>query len=97
MRNALMLAAGALALALSAPLPAQAFDDSLPHYAPWRRHYAEHVYEGRRYRKARAYRHVVVSNTVYCDRWTWREYCRPYRLGGYFTKNPDFRRLPWYR
>ncbi|MDX2205675.1 MAG: hypothetical protein NW223_23190 [Hyphomicrobiaceae bacterium] len=96
MRNGLNLAAAALVALLAAPPAAQAFDDTLPGWAPWRRHYAT---EGD-YVAPRGYvlrKHARGDEVVYCRRWSWREYCRPYRLGGYFKKNPDFRRLPWYR
>lgn len=33
----------------------------------------------------------------HCRRFTWRERCRPYKLGGYFVRNRDFRRAPWFR
>ena len=101
MRTALIFAAAALAMLLSAASPAEAFDDSLPGYAPWRRHYATgHTYVEQRYRKARRHgvsRHPRFAYAVYCRRWSWRDYCRTYRLGGYFLRNPDFRRLAIYR
>jgi hypothetical protein len=33
----------------------------------------------------------------HCHRLFWRERCGPYRLGGYFVRNPDFRRAPVFR
>jgi len=33
----------------------------------------------------------------HCHRLFWRDRCGPYRLGGYFVRNPDFRRVPVFR
>lgn len=87
MRLLLALAATVIA-GLLGLTPAQAFDDSLPRYAPWgSRTVHHHVYVPR-------YRHVYhFHGPAY--RWAWRE--RHYRLGGYFMRNPDFRRLRIYR
>lgn len=101
MRTAPIFAAAAFGLLLSAAAPAQAFDDSLPSYAPWRRDYAyRQAYVAPRHYKVRRHglsRHPRFAYAVYCRRWSWRDYCRPYRLGGFFLRNPDFRRLAIYR
>lgn len=96
MRTGLTLAAATLFSVLAVAPQAQAFDDTLPEWAPWRRRHAVEgdyvVPEG-----YRVPRRLQGDRVVYCRRWSWREYCQPYKLGGYFKKNPDFRRLPWYR
>ncbi len=106
MRTALTLAAAALAVGMTVftPAPAEAGgDDSLPHWAPFRRDYVlhRHVHAKPRYRSVRKHyglrRHPHHAYWVYCRRWSWREYCRPYRLSGYFVKNPDYRRMWIYR
>lgn len=90
MRTLLSLAAVAFALGLALPAPAQAFDDSLPHYAPYRYHtYVHHHARGRR----PVHAHVAHE----CRRWTWREHCHPYKLGGFFERRYDYRRVRWFR
>jgi hypothetical protein len=44
-----------------------------------------------------AYRGHHYSAHAHCPRLFWRDRCGPYRLGGYFTRNPDFRRLYVFR
>lgn len=89
MRLSLALASAGIAGFLSLS-PAQAFDDSLPYYAPWRsRTVHHHLYVPR-------HRHVYhFHGPAY--RWAWREPHYRYKLGGYFVRNPDFRRLRIYR
>lgn len=42
----------------------------------------------------RAHTHFAQRH---CHRLFWRERCGPYRLGGYFVRNPDFRRARVFR
>jgi hypothetical protein len=89
MRMILSVAAAALA-GFATFAPAAAFDDSLPRYAPYgSRVIHHHVYMPR-------YRHVYhFHGDSY--RWAWRHRYYRVKLGGYFVRNPDFRRIRLYR
>lgn len=101
MRMILSVAAAALA-GFVAVEPAAAFDDSLPRYAPYgsRVYVHHHVYVPRyrhlyHFHTPRPHHLHVIHGGGY--RWAWRHrYYRP-KLGGYFVRNPDFRRIPLYR
>lgn len=102
MRAMLSLAAAALAIGVATVQPAAAFDDSLPYYAPYgsRITVHHHVYLPPRYRHVYHFHrpgpgHVHVVHGGYP--WAWRHRAYRYRLGGYFVRNPDFRRMRVYR
>lgn len=101
MRRLASFAAALLGAGLISSAPASAFDDSLPRYAPYRGHTIHHHVYVPRYRHVyHIYpRRVEYVRFVHRKPWACRyhHHACAYRLGGFFARKPDFRRLPWYR